>query len=262
MNLDVNALVTFLPQFVIGGVIALYFYTSFKKYRPGPIGELEFKPAVMEGNSQGASEPGTGESSALDSVVRKSMMEDGVDQREEIDFSSRSSDVDLKLVRNGMERKDLVSDTQLILVAINIWILGALVLSSESTVKKLMPSIPGLYSQVLYSALAAFLAVAIMTTVASRINFTKRTLAIFIAAAGGITFGLFYAPSMKWASGLNSLIHLTVIYSAAVMACAAAYAVSSYMQRRSAFSTAAYLSFASYGITVSLLFYNFLSHAF
>lgn len=262
MNLDVNALITFLPQFAIGGIIALYFYITFKKYRPGPIDELEFRPAAVEENSVAEPEPETGESSALDSVVSRSMVEDGSGQQKEIDFSSSSSDVNLKLIRNDMEKKDFVSDTQLILVAINIWILGALVLSSQNTVKKLMPSIPGIYSQVLYAALAALLAVAIITTVASRVNFDKKTLAIFIAAAGGITFGLFYAPSMQWAAGLNGLIHLTVIYSAAVMAGAAAYAASSHMQRRAAFSIAAYFSFVSYGITVSMLFYNFLSHAF
>lgn len=261
MNFDPNALLNFLPQFVIGGALALYFYVSFRKYKPELIKDLSFI-TPQGNNSNDNTESSSDESSALDSIVSSSLEDPPEVEEDEVDYSGYSTPVDIEETMRQYERSSFIGDTQLIVLTINVWILVSLLLSSVKTVNVLLPTLPGIIHLIVLVALGASIAIAIMTTVISRVSLSKRFMAIYVAAAGGITFGTFYAPSMEWVGNLRGLIHLTVVYSAVIMACLAAYSLASYMNRKTALSASTYSSFTSYGITVFILLYNFITAVF
>ncbi len=261
MNFDPNALINFLPQFLIGGLIAIYFYATFKKFTPGGKEGLMFQATIPQVTPFSRSHPDSGGISTLDSSMSRSLHFLGA-TKGNVDYSLYSSPIDINYIRANNDRASFLGDTQLILLTIDLWILIALLLSPIKTVSQLMPTLPGFVSSAMFLLLASVLGIAILTTVVSRIDFNRKTLGILVIAAGGVTLGSFYAPAMQWVGGLNGLIHLVVVYSAVVIACMGVYAAATYMRKKPAFSTSAYTSFTSYGITAFILLFNLIRVAF
>ena len=263
MQFDLAALISFLPQFVIGGVVAIYFFITFRKLSPEEE-KLEFLLAPPDGHADGLEkdriEHQGGERSTLDGLMESTLPEISGNSVSDAEPSIATAPFSDFVHNTG--GKGIVADTQLILLTLDLWILVSLLLSPVKKLNLLLPSLPSTVTYSIYVVLAAVLGIAVLTTVVSRISVTKRLMAIMLVSAGALTFAAFYAPSMSWITGINGLIHLAIVYSAVVIVCMAVYTVATYMKRKPAFSASAYTSFASYGITAFILLFNLFTTAF
>lgn len=267
MQIDLAALLSFLPQFVVAGAVSIYFYSTFKnvKFRESPDVTLDlFITRTQQEGPAGSEENDIVQASALDRImqeysksqaqneIEETMVEDGVPHSE-----YRSSYNHVPFVSYGM-----LGDTQLVLLTLDLWILLSLLLSPIRRLSSLLPSFPSGFSYIIYTILAAVIAMAILSTVISRAKIPGKVLPLLIVGAGAMTIAAFYAPSMTWINSINTIIRIVIIYSAVVMVCMAVYAIVSYLKRKSAFKASTYASFVSYGITAFILFFNLFTLVF
>lgn len=265
MQIDLVAFYSFLPQFAAAGIVSIYFYSTFRKThfehsiaKKFLIGESS-EPWGDGSGSDKETDQGNEETqlTALDRIMADYVSNDGKkDTEDEGELLLPHSKYRTPFVKPERVSYGILGDTQVILLSLDLWILVSLLLSPINRISALLPTFPTGYSYIIYTILGAAIAIAILTTVVSRIKVTRNTLTIMIIAAGAITFGLFYAPSMAWLNGMNGIIRIVILYSAVVLVCMAVYAISTFIHRRKAFRASAYASFASYGITSFLLFFN------
>lgn len=266
MHIDIAALVSFLPQFVIGGVVSIYFYSTLRntRFRETPdvttkmyldeVSTAETEESVMSSETQTTAldrimeEYAESQSSAVD----KSEEEHAVDEVPHSKYHSTFN-------KTPYISYGVLGDTQLILLSLDLWILISLLLSPVKRLSALLPAFPSGFSYLIYAILGAIIAISVLSTVVSRIKISKRILPFMIIGAGALAFATFYAPSMVWINGVNGIIKIVILYSAVVLVCMSVYAVATFLKRSSAFSTSAYASFASYGVTAFILFFNLFS---
>lgn len=260
MPFALSGLINFLPQFIIGGLVAVYFYSTFGKKSPDrqtPEFILVRQAAGEETDQVEVPVKDLEEHSALDTVMQSyagGIDDESTEQKlSEIDHPSA---LFTPYEKDPGDSRSLLADAQLILLSLDLWILVSLLLSPVSRLTNLLPSVSSSYSTVIYLALSIALALAVLTTIVSRVNITRKSIAIMIAIGGGVTLAAFFAPSMIWVDKYSELIRIVIIYSAVAVVCIAVYALSTSLKKRTAFTTSAYASFTSYGLTAFVLFYN------
>lgn len=247
MHFDIASLISFLPQFAVGGIIAAYFYSFFNKKKPEDPEKIEF--IVPRTASKEVKDKDEGNTHALDAIMESV---GHLAENEKREYEAMASPYS----KHVEGPKSILPDAQVLVLSLELWVLLFIALSPIGKLQFLLPSFSRFDSYMLYSALAVVLGISIMSTVTSRLSLSRRISGIAVVVAGLITFLSFYAPSMAWINATASLIHLVIVYSAIVVVCMVAYILSTSHKRRRVFLTSTYATFATYGITSFLLIYN------
>lgn len=250
MAFSLTALLSFLPQFAIGGILAIYFFTYFK--RLSPFSTITLNLELYKTEADKTTRPKFSyynrTQGELDNLLAHSF---GIPENSY--FVAKKTKINLR----KFTRSNFMADVQLLILTLNLWIILSLVLSPMSRVSTLLPSIPAMPSTYLYIVLSATLSAAVLTTASSRLMPRGKILALFVGASGVSTFLLlYYSPIMAWVNDFVGIYKFLILYSTVVVVCFAAYLVASYSRRQTAFLASSYASFASYALTAFLLFFN------
>ncbi len=233
MAFSLTALISFLPQFLIGGLLAIYFYAYFRKL--SPVAPISFNSDYYRiSNSVDGGEEISQDPEPLYYIGKHT------------DFNARA-----------FQKSSLIADAQILVLTLDLWIIISLVLSPSGRVAKLLPNLSGVSLTLLYAILGILLSAAILTTAVSRLNLSKKVVALLVSLSGALTLVLFYyAPLMSWVHSYTSIFRLLVLYTAVIGTCFATYLIATFARKKTAFAVSSYSSFISYGLTAFLFLLN------
>lgn len=250
MAFSLTSLLSFIPQFAVGGLLAIYFFSFFR--RLSPFAPVTFELGQYKSNSAEKTPyeapKYTRTRGDLDDLISRSFT-----VNRNVYFIAKKSMANIGKITSS----NFLAEIQILILALNLWIILSLVLSPFSMVSSLLPTIPMVPSQYIYMAMSILLSAAVLTTAASRLMPRGKMLALFVGLSGGSTFLLlYYAPLMAWVHSFIGIYMLLILYSSVVVVCFSAYFVATVARRHSAFLASSYTSFASYALTAFLLFFN------
>lgn len=266
MEFALSAIIDFAPRLIIAGVLTYFFISAFDKMKPLEYERPKVFLSAASENAFGSKHRNhTPTPSYSYGRLLGSQLEDrasvvtygssfGKGSPQEVTFLHRTS--------NEADDHGFLRDSQMIMLAVDMWMLLTLLLSPLSSLDSLLPSISTGLVTVIYVSMGIALFIGVMATTVSRMRITTRSLVVIFAAEIVASIVIYMLPSMQWTSGLGLFMHVLVIYITAIFACALTYLLAFFITRRTAFYLASTMSLSVYIILLILFVTNFFSSAF
>lgn len=231
MAFDFSAVLRILPQFIIAGLIAILFYSEFKKPRVA-------KPILI--------------------LIRGDLP--ATSGREDDQVQNPSTLYEHKPLDLGLY-DSTIGNLHIIFLTVNLWILLSFLMIPLTSLKSIMPNLGQPMEFITYLILGVIFLITLTSTVVSRIDMSKYKLIGLLASGGVGAYLAFYLPVMAWASSYHTILKWVLVYCVIAVSLFGIYILSVMVNRKNTMNVAIIGSYASYAMTAAILTINMFQNA-